>query len=388
MTYIRPAVISLTCLAIGGAFAFGAICLPALDGPPVLDESRAVSPRLAAPEQALSFARHRGTWHLVGHFDGTTAELIALPEARAADTPFTLIERLGRDALIARTHAAGVPTPLAALEAVPLADRHVAAGTNFADHAAEVAIDPVFLYPKRAAPTPPVSTLSVPEGAMMDYEVEVCASFDRPVASPDDLSEARAALVLCADMTDRATLYRLLDTDAPENGRGFTDAKSGAGRLPTGPFMVVPADWRGFLRDEAMSTRVNGHLVQSGVLSDMRLDFDALAALALDPPATMDLQYQGRSVPMLDTGRIETGQAILSGTPAGVVAEAPTGSDIVCGAVVWVCLGDVFRGVDPVAGVMEAYVARNIASDIFLAPRDVVRMESARLGVIEVTMTE
>jgi 2-keto-4-pentenoate hydratase/2-oxohepta-3-ene-1,7-dioic acid hydratase in catechol pathway len=89
--------------------------------------------------------------------------------------------------------------------------RHLATGTNFREHAKEAGIDTVFNFPKFGPATPARSTVKLRPGALLDYEVEICARFDRDIRSLADFDAARKGFFLCGDFTDRARLLRLID---------------------------------------------------------------------------------------------------------------------------------------------------------------------------------
>jgi 2-keto-4-pentenoate hydratase/2-oxohepta-3-ene-1,7-dioic acid hydratase in catechol pathway len=135
---------------------------------------------IAAPDQALTFARRGRELLLV---ESVAAGQVEASRLAGAEDP---IELLGRtDAAAVRRLAAGggrVSVPIAELGLpVELGGVHVAAGTNFREHGEEVGIEEPFLFPKVVQPTPFAS--EVPAAARLDYEVELCFVALRPLAS-------------------------------------------------------------------------------------------------------------------------------------------------------------------------------------------------------------
>lgn len=371
------------------------IALPLCLRPPVAPlalEGSAPPIGVADPALALSFARvampdgQTSLVLVVGLADDHLDAIALAPDlAGPGDTAFAVLERLGRDRLIDLAQT-GSPSRFDLGDVLPPIDgvRHVAAGTNFSDHADEVEVDPVFVFPKLSAPTPAVSTLAIPPGTLMDYEVELCLTADRPINGAESLGEAIVGVFLCGDTTDRATLLRTMNLDDPASGQGFPDAKSGEGRLPTGPILAIPADWRGFVADERMATLVDGILRQDGTGALMREDFDMLAARVGREAGRM-FPYGDERIALLPDGALQPGQALLSGTPAGVLFRPPPPLEITCGIAAF-CLGGFLQGVGPVDYVVERYIRRLNEADIYLQPGSVLEHASSRLGRIRIDL--
>lgn len=123
---------------------------------------------------------------------------------------------------------------------VDLGDHHIAAGTNYPEHAGEAEVEEgPFLFAKLVEPSGPRAT--VPAGdALLDYEVELAFVTLEPLAE-GDVPETMG-LVVANDYTDRATLLRHVDVWDPASGKGFTTGKSRPGYLPVGDLLVVPRD--------------------------------------------------------------------------------------------------------------------------------------------------
>jgi 2-keto-4-pentenoate hydratase/2-oxohepta-3-ene-1,7-dioic acid hydratase in catechol pathway len=261
------------------------------------------------------------------------------------------------------------------LGAGPRGLAHVAAGTNYPAHGEETGVEGAFLFPKLAPASGPRMTVATAPGVLLDYEVEVCARFDRELRSMADFEAARKGLFLCGDFTDRATLVRNIDLRNIASGDGFADAKSGADRFPTGPFLVVPRDWKAFLAEVTIATHVDGRPRQGARAADMIKDLPAIVRETLQEAGARTWSYRGGRIPMVERAAIGTESAVLTGTGDGVVFREP-------GAAV---MKEVMTARDRAAqlAVIERYLAGEAARRIYLQPGNRVRHSSNYLGWIE-----
>lgn len=263
------------------------------------------------------------------------------------------------------------------------AHSHIAAGTNYAAHAREADIDEVFLFPKFSTPSPARSELRHEAGQLLDYEVELCLRADRDLANLADLQAAQLGFFLCGDLTDRAELLRRINTEDLTSGHGFSDAKSGPGRMPTGPYLVVPRDWRRWLQGVRLRSHVNGQLRQDAAASDMLKTPDRLLQQAWQRGLLPLWRYQGRPVPLLESGVLRQGQVLLTGTPEGVVYRAPSlGFRWRHGLAWFFGLSWLHHG--PVRHVLDAQIREGLASGRFLQAGDVLEHSAEGLGQITV----
>ncbi|HEX8613724.1 MAG TPA: fumarylacetoacetate hydrolase family protein [Telluria sp.] len=250
----------------------------------------------------------------------------------------------------------------------------IAAGTNYPAHGEEVGVDGTFLFPKLSAASGPRSAVAAAPGALMDYEVEVCARFDRELRSLSDFDEARKGLFICGDFSDRATLVRNLNLKNILSGDGFPDAKSGPDRFPAGPFLVVPKDWKAFMNELVIETWVDGDRRQHVRAADMIKDLRAIVNETLDEGATRTWAYQGGRIPMLDRTAIATDSAVLTGTGDGVIFQQPA--------------PEVLKELMQASGraqqlvVIEKYLAGEVAQRKYLQPGNQVTYTSNYLGAI------
>ena len=265
--------------------------------------------------------------------------------------------------------------------------RHLASGGNFPEHAEETDLAAVFNFPKFGPATGPHTTVRNLPGTILDYEVEICLRMDRDVKSLADFDAARKGFFLCGDFSERATMLRLLDPDNVSSGRGFTDAKSRSDFYPTGPFLIVPRDWKAFVKTERIITRVNDKVRQDARGGEMTLDFRQLTDKALKEHAKR-FPYRGREVTLLDGPMIPKGSAVMSGTSEGVIFAPPGGGDIARGVASYIFKGGWLRGQKPMHGVVESYILHELASGRYLKGGDTVRHESSSMGALQVQVIE
>ncbi len=343
----------------------------------------AAKPMLAPVQTAHTFAQvRRGnavSTLLVITLSETSVTAIDLSELsglHSADA-FDVINRFSTtqlDALAGQSSQTQVHPLIRLMGVGPRGVAHIAAGTNYPEHGEEVGVDEAFLFPKISPAGGPRSKITAAAGALMDYEVEVCARFDRELKSAADFDEARKGFFICGDFSDRATLVRNINLKDVASGDGFPDAKSGSDRFPTGPFLVVPKDWKAFLADVVIETYVDGERRQHAKAGDMIKDLRTIVQETLDQATTRTWSYQGGRIPMVDRPAIGTGSAVLTGTGDGVVFKEP-GPDVINQL-----MGASNR--DQQLGVIEDYLAREVKKGLYLRPGNTVRYSSNYLGSI------
>jgi 2-keto-4-pentenoate hydratase/2-oxohepta-3-ene-1,7-dioic acid hydratase in catechol pathway len=404
----RGSVAGLAITALTGALLAGAalgICLrPPPGHNPAVFEGSPLIPGVAALDEAITLGLARDpdgvlTPVLVLGFEGQAAagEAQGRETVRGKAVPasisggetelMTLMTRAQPGALRALADDPSQPVRSWALSAfLPTGrgERQIAAGTNFPEHAEEVAVAQPFQFPKFGPATPALATVAAAPAMLLDYEGELCLRFDRPVSSPETFEAALKGIFLCGDFTDRAVLTRLVRPGDVGSGIGFSDAKSGPDLFPTGPFLVFPRDWRAFVAAERFTTAVDGSPRQDARGRQMSLAFDALAARAVTDGDAPRWLHRGAPAQLAPGGVIAEGAALMSGTPAGVIYRPPDALEIACGIGAYVCLGRFLTGERPVAFVIERYLARLSAAGHFLQPGQTVRHASSRLGAITV----
>ncbi len=266
-------------------------------------------------------------------------------------------------------------------------DRSIAAGTNYKEHGEEADIDEVFLFPKYSMATPAVTSMEYNPNGLLDYEVELCMRWSEDIHSIQQAKANKAGLFVCGDMTDRAALLRNLNLDDIASGHGFTDAKSGKGRFPTGPYIVVPRDWSSFVNEIKLSTWVNGELRQSAWGREMIKPPLELTGWILDVGAEADWRFQQKPVSLLASSYIRAGQNLITGTPEGVVFNAPGLGYQVSKGLKWIATFS-FLDSSPLDFIIDEYIGENLGGDRYLKAGDQVQFSATYLGRITLDIIE
>ncbi len=384
-------------LALGGLLAIGLWATsPDPHGNPASFEDAELVPSILPLEDAVTLAqieRPSGdvATLLVLDFDATEASVVDLQTlgSTATGSPFEVLATIDASTLTEQVAAIATRETVAIADLLPVAgagERHIATGTNFPEHAEEASSDQVFNFPKFGTATPARTTVTARPDMLLDYEIEMCMIFDRPIRSVEDFDAAEKGFFLCGDFTDRATLVRLVDPDNLDSGHGFSDAKSGPDFYPSGPFLVIPQDWQSFIAEERMTTAVNDDPRQDARGGEMTLDFRELTAQALTDMDQPRFLYQDSYHRLSPVPFIATGMTLMSGTSEGVIFTPPTRGDIIEGAVWHLFSGRLFSGETVISSVIEVFLTNEVESGQFLQAGDVVHYRSSSMGdiVIEV----
>jgi 2-keto-4-pentenoate hydratase/2-oxohepta-3-ene-1,7-dioic acid hydratase in catechol pathway len=363
---------------------------------PASFEDRPLVQRLAPLDRAITLAQFRAP-------DGGTRTLLVLTRAGESVTGIDLAE-LGAPAtgdpfaalaaadlapvLAGRTGA--LPQLTVAMAALlpsgPAGNRHIGTGTNFPEHAAEADSGSVFQFPKFGPASPARTQVQARKGILLDYEVEICVRFDRALRTAEDFDRAVKAFFLCGDFTNRNALINLADPDNLDSGSGFSDAKSGPDFFPTGPFLVIPRDWKTFVADIRMITAVNGAPRQDARGGEMTLDFRALTQKAFTDMSAARFLYRGRYTKLMPDRAIPPTATLMSGTSEGTIFTPPTRGDLIEAALAYAAGGGPFARQSALDIARRTFIANELASAHFLQPGDVVRHRSNTLGDIVVTV--
>ena len=386
------AILAIAALILAGLWATS----PDPCGNPATFEDTELTPGILPLDEAITLAQTEtadgaiATWLVLG-FDQDEATVVDMETlgAEPSSDPFAVLASVGDTDLEARI-AEGVTretVPIAdLLPAAGTGDRHIATGTNFPEHAEEASSEAVFRFPKFGTATPARTTVSAEPDVMLDYEIEMCMIFDRPIRSVEDFDAAAKGFFLCGDFTDRSTLIRLVDPDNLDSGHGFSDAKSGPGFYPAGAFLVIPRDWRSFITAERMTTHVNGEPRQDARGGEMTLDFRELAEAALADMAEARFLYRGDYYRLSPEPAILEGMTLMSGTSEGVIFTPPTRADIIEGALWHLFSGRLFEGEAVVSSIIETFIRNEIETAHFLQPGDVVHYRSTSMGDIVIAV--
>lgn len=274
-------------------------------------------PAVADRADALTFARSAESLLLViGADEGQVSaiDLTALYGMDATQDTLGFLRTTGFDVL---QQLDGPLVTIGMRELVvplQLADAHLAAGTNFAEHADEVLLDdPPFLFPKLAAASS--WNASIAWTRRLDYEAELAAVPLEPIKNPQDLPAY--ALLLANDVTDRLTLIGQIDLGEPMGTTGFAAGKGQAGYLPVGPWLVIPRE-PDFYRDLEFRLYVNDKLRQRFNTDDMILSIDDIVRQAFRDRA-LDFQRGDVAVDLIPGEGLSSTTLILTGTAGGVI---------------------------------------------------------------------
>lgn len=365
---------------------------------PASFEDESLVQRIAPIEEAVTLAQFRGS-------EGRIRTLLVLTRAGESVTGIDLSAlgaRDGEDPLAALTGIdrgrltadglTGLPRITLQigelLPAAPAGALHIGTGTNFPEHAREANSGAVFQFPKLGTATPARTTVRARPGILLDYEVEICLRFDRPVRSLSDFDAAVKAFFLCGDFTNRNALINLADPDNLDSGRGFSDAKSGPDFFPTGPFLVVPRDWKAFVASIRMTTSVNGEPRQDARGSEMTLDFRALASKALSDMSAPRFLYAGRYTRLMPDGAIPQEATLMSGTSEGTIFTAPTRADYIEAGLAYVRQGGPLAQRSALDTARQTFIANELADRHYLQPGDIVHHGSNDLGDITIKVID
>lgn len=346
-----------------------------------------------APDEALTFFR-------VGTPDGRLRLFAALRYgdqtvygvdlSKALETPLQdpieAFQAFGYDTLAKRiaAHAEGELKNLESFAVneltlpVDLGHHHIAAGTNFPEHADEAGVeDGPYLFPKLVTPTEHDATVSVGQ-TLLDYEVEVGWVPLQPLGHGD--RPEFIGMILCNDYTDRDLLLRHVNTGNVASGDGFTTGKSLPGFLPVGNLFVIPRDHREFAKTIQLRLYVNGWLRQRELLSRAVWDLDALVEQTW---ARQDQtwEHRGQRVSLFATrnGTIKPRTMLMSGTPAGVVFNELNVENKASGFFDFVLFG---WGKSIPDHAIDNYIRDARAAGIYLQAGDEVAIHVDGLGVV------
>ncbi|MEL7391640.1 MAG: fumarylacetoacetate hydrolase family protein [Pseudomonadota bacterium] len=382
-------------LLFGGLIFLAWVTSPDPKFNPASFEDAPFEQNLANPADAITLAQSldpngETVTILVVDCDGETVEGIDLADLGAprSDDPFVALAAV--DEAVIRT---AVSQPFerrqvnvsSLLPSGPTGGQHLGIGTNFPEHAEEANSDAVFNFPKFGTATPARTSVIAPEGGLLDYEVELCMRFDRPITSIEEFDAAVKGVFLCADFTDRIKLLKLADPENLDSGYGFSDAKSGVGFFPTGPFLVVPNDWSSFIADTRMMTYLNGEPRQDARGEEMILDFRALTEKVLGDMDRARFSYRNAFYTLAPNTRIEQDMTLMSGTSEGVIFTVPQRHDYIEIVIGYALNGGPFSKKKDLMGfAVDAFIQSEIASGHFLQPGDVVTYQASGLGDISV----
>lgn len=385
-------------LVVGLAVFVGWATSPDPRGNPASFEEGPLNSKIASLSEAVTLAsfrsdNDRASTLLVTRLSGSKVSGIELKALGATQTGNPLGDLASIDR--ARINDASIAAlPVTTLDmtqllpAAPAGTRHIGTGTNFPEHAAEAGSNSVFNFPKFGAATPARTTVLARPDILLDYEVELCMRFDRDIASLGDFDAAIKGVFLCGDFTNRNALVELADPDDLNSGYGFSDSKSGPDFYPSGPFVVVPANWKDFVAQVRMTTSVNGDPRQDARGAEMSLDFRQLAERSLADMDKPRFLYGDSFYKLAPDGEIGDDMTLMSGTSEGVIFTPPARADYIEGILKYLFAGGPLSKVGLVDTVKQHFIQNELQSKHFLQPGDLVRHDSNVLGNIDVRVVE
>lgn len=390
-------------IAIIGSFALVVILIAWVTSPdpklnPASFEDEPVTEDVAAFDEATTLAQYQdegGTTRTIQvlAFSQEKVTGVDLRELGGSsfENPFAALSSISEDTVTLRT-ATKYPTtevPFSALlSAGPTGTRHIGTGTNFPEHAEEANSQSVFQFPKFGSATPARTQVQAADGILLDYEVELCMRFDRDIKSATDFEQSVKGVFLCGDFTNRNALVELADPDNLDSGYGFSDAKSGKGAFPTGPFLVIPKDWERFVANVRMTTSVNEEPRQDARGQEMTLNFRQLAEKALGDMEKPRFFYQDEFYRLSKNNKIPSDGTLMSGTSEGVIFTSPTRGDIIEGVWRYLAIGGPFSETAFLDVAKANFIENELRSGHFLQIGDKVQHGSNVLGNIEVTIVK
>jgi 2,4-diketo-3-deoxy-L-fuconate hydrolase len=264
---------------------------------------------------------------------------------------------------------------------------HLAIGINYAEHGKETGQVRPFMFPKFVSTDPAVHQLDYTEGWLLDHEVELGIVFPTPVCTVDDLDRMLIGFLVVNDFTDRAALMRKMDSKNVVGGRGFPDAKSKRGFLPTGPYLVIPKDWRAFVKALHLKLSVNGIARQDGYAKDMVWNIEKIVERSLSVKGKDDSYYQDKMVKLFEGNCIPSNSIIITGTPSGVVFNAPK-KGFIFGSVMKYIFTGRFLSTKMHAYILKNYLKKELKNPRYLKPGDHVESSINYLGTIKTSVVE
>ena len=342
------------------------------------------------PEEALSLSRFSkdGQVHTLAVLsdDGTQISGIDLSaELKRYDrNSFDVIKDLAFDDVVRIIRAGSKKTVVQYNDLLPsvAGDAHLAIGINYAEHGKETGQVKPFMFPKIVTTDPAIHELKYTKGWLLDHEVELGMVFPTAVNSDNDLNRIMIGFLVVNDFTDRATLMRKMDSQNVTGGKGFPDAKSKKGFLPTGPYMVIPRDWRAFVKELYLTLSVNGTVRQNGFARDMVWNIDKIIERSLSVKGEQKSYYQDKMVKLFDGNGIPANSIIITGTPSGVVFNAPTKGFIFGTVTKYIFTGGFFNAkMHPY--ILQQYLKKELKNSRYLKPGDRIETSINFLGTIK-----
>jgi len=356
---------------------------------------RKKSLKIKSPEEAITISRfyQDGKVHTLAVLDDdgerVTGVDLSAELKRYAHHSFDVIRNLEFDELVKliRTSSTQLIVKYDDLLPCVAGEQHLAIGINYAEHGKETGQVRPFMFPKYVHTDPAIHQLNYTGGWLLDHEVELGIVFPSAVCAVADLDHMMIGFLVVNDFTDRATLMRKMDSKDVTGGKGFPDAKSKKGFLPTGPYIVIPRDWRAFVKELKLQLSVNGTVRQDGAAKDMVWDIEKIIEHSLAVKGEKKSFYQDKMVGLFEGDCIPANSIIITGTPSGVVFNAPTKGFIFGTVTKYIFTGGFFRAkMHPY--ILRQYLKKEIKNPRYLKPGDHIESSISFLGSIKTNVKE
>lgn len=202
---------------------------------------------------------------------------------------------------------------------VTVADKVVAAGTNYKAHAEEVSVSSgPFLFPKLSKTTGWNAPVNL--GSRLDYEVELCSI---PLTDFSAGESVELGYLLCGDFTDRWLLMANIDLGGEMGKTGFPPGKGGVSHLPVGSLFVIPVR-DDFYKEIDMKLYVNNQLRQHSKASLMIWDPWTIMEKALADCNSIYINGDEELSILSGCKKIPAKTLFLTGTPEGTLFNLAT----------------------------------------------------------------
>lgn len=362
---------------------------------PLVDTPAEKNITLKAPEDAITLSRFRknGQVHTLAVLRDDSRQVSGIDLSAALKrydhNAFDVIRDMGFDDVVKIIRSGSAKTVVKYEDLLPSVEgrTHLAIGINYAEHGKETGQVRPFMFPKIVDTDPAIHELKYHAGWLLDHEVELGIVFPSAVCTASDLDRSRIGFLVVNDFTDRATLMRKMDSQNVTGGKGFPDAKSKKGFLPTGPYMVIPRNWRAFVKELHLTLSVNGALRQNGYAKDMIWDIEMIIERSLSVKGERKSYYQDKMITLFDGKCIPANSIIITGTPSGVVFNAPT-KGFIFGAVTKFILTGGFFNHKMHPYILQQYLKKELANPLYLKPGDHIETSINFLGTIRTNIQE
>lgn len=352
-------------------------------------------PLIKSLDEAITLARFEkeGKTHTVAVLedDGTSIKGIDLSADLSCfeRNSFDVIKDLSFDAIVKIVRGSSKIVHVKYHDLLPCVagEAHLAIGINYTKHGKETGQIKPFMFPKYISTDPAIHTLKYEKDWLLDYEVELGIVFPSPVCSASDSEHMRIGFLVVNDFTDRATLMQKMDSQNVTGGKGFPDAKSKPGFLPTGPYMAIPRNWRTFVNELQLQLLVDGQLKQKGNAKDMVWKIDKIIDRSLSVKNQYTSYYKDKMVTLFEGDCIPAHSIIITGTPAGTVFIAPRGGFIFRTVLKYIFTGKFLKNkLHPY--ILQQYLEKEKKNPYYLKPGHEIESSINYLGTIKTRIQE